>query len=39
MGEISEMILEGILCDECGGLVGDEPESVGYPRKCEGCEE
>lgn len=24
MGEISEMIQDGILCDECGGFVGDE---------------
>lgn len=36
MGEITEMILEGILCEQCGSLV-DGKES-GYPRKCEDCE-
>lgn len=36
MGEIAEMILEGILCEECGSLV--DGEEVGYPRKCEDCE-
>lgn len=37
MGEIVEMILEGILCEKCGGIVGDFPERVGYPRLCELC--
>jgi hypothetical protein len=37
LGEITEMILKGILCEECGGLVGDELEAVGYPRKCDSC--
>lgn len=36
MGEVAEMILEGLLCEECGDFIdGEEP---GYPRKCEGCE-
>lgn len=36
MGEISEMILNGLLCEVCGTYVdGEEP---GYPRKCEDCE-
>lgn len=35
MGEITEMILEGILCQLCGSFIdGDE---VGYPRFCEEC--
>ena len=38
MGEVTDMILSGILCEECGGMAGDEPEEVGYPRKCEDCE-
>lgn len=37
MGEISEMILDGTLCQVCGGLVGDVPEDVGYPRTCNSC--
>ena len=36
MGEISEMIQEGILCSECGGYV-DDNES-GHPRKCNLCQ-
>jgi hypothetical protein len=36
MGEIVEMILDGLLCECCGCLI-DEQES-GYPRKCEDCE-
>lgn len=38
MGEISDMIFEGILCEECGACVvepGEEP--AGYPQKCEDC--
>lgn len=37
MGEITELILDGILCERCGGLVGSEPHAVGYPRLCEFC--
>lgn len=45
MGEIAEMIHEGILCQECGGLIEDLIPSVGeellgapgYPRACEDC--
>jgi hypothetical protein len=36
MGEIAEMVLEGVLCEQCGCLI-DGLES-GYPRKCEDCE-
>lgn len=34
MGEISEMYLDGTLCEECGSYIG---EAVHYPRKCEDC--
>ena len=34
MGEISEMILEGILCELCGVFIGD---AVEHPRKCTTC--
>lgn len=37
MGEVSDMIVNGILCVECGCLV--DGEESGYPRKCEDCEE
>lgn len=35
MGEISEMHLDGTLCERCGEYLG---EPVGYPRLCEDCE-
>ena len=31
MGEITEMKLDGTLCEHCGSFIGDE---VGYPRWC-----
>ena len=34
MGEISEMILDGTLCEQCGEYIGDE---VGFPRSCYSC--
>ena len=34
MGEIAEMILEGILCDVCGCYIGS---STGAPRTCGDC--
>lgn len=35
MGEIAEMILDGTLCQVCGGLVdGETPD---FPRPCEDC--
>ena len=41
MGEITEMILEGILCQICGVFMGedeDEPfEAPGYPVTCKEC--
>jgi len=34
MGDIADMILDGLVCQVCGELIdGDEP---GYPRTC--CE-
>jgi hypothetical protein len=37
MGDIVEMMLEGILCQECGGYIDDDEN--GFPRTCEFCEE
>ena len=35
MGEIAEMMLDGTLCQVCGGVIdGDTP---GYPRYCKDC--
>ena len=34
MGEVTEMKMEGILCERCGAYMGEE---VGHPRKCESC--
>ena len=34
MGEITEMVLDGILCELCGVFIGD---AVGNPRKCITC--
>lgn len=36
MGDIAEMILMGVLCEECGAYIGDD-EAPGYPRKCNDC--
>ena len=49
MGEISEMVLEGALCQTCGVFMGPTPENnfdksaenwdpPGFPQSCEGCE-
>lgn len=36
MGDIADMMLDGLLCERCGELIdGEEP---GYPRCCEDCE-
>lgn len=37
MGDIAEMVLEGILCEVCGIYIEDG-EEPGHPRKCESCE-
>ncbi len=35
MGDVADMMLEGILCQECGVYVG---EGVGYPVSCHYCQ-
>lgn len=35
MGEITLLILEGILCQECGAFVDEQ--YIGSPRSCEDC--
>lgn len=37
MGEIAEMILEGILCQSCGAYIDDY--YAGFPRTCGFCRE
>lgn len=34
MGDIADMMIEGILCEGCGEYMGD---AVGYPRCCPDC--
>ena len=36
MGEIAEMMLEGVLCEGCGAYI-EEGEPGGFPRRCEVC--
>ena len=35
MGEISEMKLEGILCESCGAFI--DAEGCGFPTLCKDC--
>ena len=39
MGEISDMMLDGTLCQTCGVAIveGPDDEPAGYPVKCSGC--
>ncbi|GBG09475.1 hypothetical protein PAT3040_04121 [Paenibacillus agaridevorans] len=37
MGDIADMILEGILCKGCGSYI-DDGEEPGHPRTCDDCE-
>ncbi len=37
MGEITDMILDGRLCQLCGGLVNDDKIPCGYPMFCPDC--
>lgn len=47
MGEIADMVLDGTLCQECGGLVyegnpdkaDDLDMTPGHPRTCKNCAE
>jgi len=34
MGDVAEMILDGVLCECCGMFIG---EGVGHPRDCKDC--
>jgi len=34
MGDIADMMLYGILCQQCGEFVGEE---CGYPKNCVSC--
>lgn len=36
MGEVVDMILEGLLCEVCGAWIDDN--SIGEPRKCVTCD-
>jgi hypothetical protein len=36
MGDVADMMLEGILCESCGEYLGD---GDGYPVSCFGCSE
>jgi hypothetical protein len=41
MGDIADMMLEGILCEGCGELFDDMDEGhepPGHPRRCDSCE-
>lgn len=45
MGDISDMMMEGILCQQCGVIMedmipdanGKQREVPGYPRTCDDC--
>lgn len=41
MGDISEMMQEGILCQQCGTYIDpeEEGEHQGVPRTCCDCED
>lgn len=36
MGDVAEMVIDGVLCQACGCFIGD---AVGFPRSCDDCEE
>jgi len=35
MSETTDLVLEGVLCETCGGLIDETP--VGHPRRCGEC--
>ena len=39
MGDTADLMLEGVLCQACGGLVDEMGDGDGYPRNCAGCDE
>lgn len=36
MGEISDMVVQGSMCELCGVVFDDEPQ--GFPRMCKECQ-
>lgn len=38
MGEISEMMLDGTMCQGCGEWLNEGEDGPGYPGYCSGCE-
>ena len=36
LSEIVELMLEGMVCEECGVLLED---AVGHPRRCTACDD
>lgn len=36
MGEIADMMINGLMCEGCGEYMDDHDEP-GYPRRCESC--
>jgi len=36
MGEHSEFVIEGLLCQECGTFI-EEGKAKGFPRTCQDC--
>ena len=37
MGDVADLIIEGLLCQYCGALI--DGEAPGFPRACEGCDD
>lgn len=37
MGEIAELVLDGLMCEGCGEWMGDD-FLAGHPRRCAACE-
>lgn len=37
MGDTADMMIEGILCQQCGVYI-DDSEAEGFPRNCSSCE-
>ena len=35
MGDVADMMLDGMLCEGCGVYLG---EAVNYPRRCKSCQ-
>lgn len=36
MGEITDMVLDGLLCEQCGVFI--DGNASGYPRTCNDCD-